>query len=194
MILAPHRLLRFVLLSCAGVALGGAPSTVHAQEKDTTALEVKAFRVPGDEPGFELNRPAYVAVFELRPGDGVAQLYPDNTDGSRTTSARGRTYLQAGRAHYNRQVSRAQFNYAPTSSFGTDQLRTGRTILVIASDRPLRVGAPAATAQTLRRIERLRTLRSGRILLEDLLAVIEAVKPQDAGAEVASDSMELPPG
>jgi hypothetical protein len=161
---------------------------------DSLALKVTVFRVPGDEPGFELNRAAYVAVFEVRPGDGVAQLFPDNTEGARVTSPIGRTYLQAGRAHYNRQVSQSQNNYAPTSSFGTERLRTSRTILVVASDRPLRVGAPASTATVLRRIERLRTLRSGRVLVEDLLAIVEAVRPADAGAEVVSDVLEMPPG
>ncbi len=161
---------------------------------DSLALTVKIVRVPGDEPAFELSRLAYVAVFEVRPGDGVSQLFPDNTDGARTTSPKGRTYLQAGRVGYNRQASRSQTNYAPTSNFGTDQLRTSRTILIVASDRPLRVSGPNATAQMLRRIERLRTLRSGRVLIDDLLAIIAAVRPEDSTAEVATDSMELPPG
>ena len=161
---------------------------------DSLALKVAAFRVPGDEPGFELNRAAYVAVFEVRPGDGVAQLFPDNTEGARVTSPVGRTYLQAGRTHYNRQVSQSQNNFAPTTTFGTDRLRTSRMILVVASDRPLRVGAPASTANVLRRIERLRSLRSGRVLAEDLLAIIEAVRPEDSSAELVNDVLELPPG
>lgn len=161
---------------------------------DSLALAIKIFRVPGDEPGFELNRAAYVAVFEIRPGDGVAQLFPDNTEASRVTSPKGRTYLVSGRTHYNRQASQSQNNFAPTANFGTDRLRSSRTILVVASDRPLRVGAPASTANVLRRIERLRTLRSGRVLIEDLLAIVDAVRPEDPGAELATDSLELPPG
>ncbi len=160
---------------------------------DSTALAIKIFRVPGDEPGFELNRAAYVAVFEVRPGEGVAQLYPDNTEGSRVTSPKGRTFLLSGRVHYNRQSSQSQNNYAPTASSGTDRLRTSRTILVVASDRPLRVGAPTSTGNVLRRIERLRSLRSGRVAIDDLLAIIEAVRPEDPGAELATDTLEVPP-
>ena len=179
-------------LSCGLIA--GPPSSALAQRPDSLDLAVKVFRVPGDEPGFELNRPAYVAVFEIRPGVGIAQLYPDHSEGSRTTAAKGRTYLQASRARYNRAASQSQFDNGPVSSFGVDQLRTMRTILVVASDRPLRVAGPAATSALLRRVERLRTLRSGRVLMADLLAIVEAVKPEDAGAEVVTDVMEVPPG
>lgn len=182
------------MLIAAAILAGASAHPARAQGPDSLALKVEIFRVPGDEPGFELNRAAYVAVFEIRAGEGVAQLFPDNTEGSRVTSPKGRTYLIAGRTHYNRQASQGQYNYAPTASSGIDRLRTGRTILVIASDRPLRVGAPASTASVLRRVERLRSLRTGRVLLEDLAALVEAVKPLDSGAEVATDTLELPPG
>lgn len=111
-----------ILPRLALLVLGAAPlGVLHGQSStaagtsaaalpDSLALAVMIFRVPGDEPGFELNRAAYVAVFEVRPGEGVAQLFPDNTEGSRGTFAKGRTFLLSGRVHYNRQSSQSQKN------------------------------------------------------------------------------------
>jgi hypothetical protein len=172
------------------VALGA--QAREGSARDTAALDVKAFRVPGDEPGFELNRTAFVAVFELRAGEGVSQLFPDNAEAARTSVVAGRTYLMAQRVRYNREVSRSQ-NHYQSSGYGLDALRSGRTVLVVASDRPLRVAGPAATSQLLRRVERLRSLRGGRVLPEDLMALIDAIKPEDPQAELVSDVLELPP-
>lgn len=188
------RCLPLLALATAGVLLAAPCVGVAAQASDSLALSVSLFRVAGDEPGFELNRAAYVAIFEVRPGEGVAQLFPDNTEMSRTSLPKGRSYLQGSRAQYNRQISRAQYNYAPQGSSGIDVLRTPRTILIVASDRPLRVAGPASTAATLRRVERLRSLRTGRVTMEDLMAIIEAVRPEAAGAELVTDVLELGPG
>lgn len=79
-------------------------------------------------PLFHVNRPAYVAMFYIAPGQGVSMLYPGFGSGSLT----GRVF--AGSHFANNRVNNA-WQYVPTRA----SMNGPRYYFLIASDRPLNV-------------------------------------------------------
>ena len=168
-------------------------ATVGTPVADSSTLEVSLRRNSNDEPVFELNRPAYVAIFELRTGHGVTQIFPGSLDQARTSGRAGKNYVSAAEVAWNRANSRSATDPGPQGATGASRLRSTRVWLIVASDRPLRVSGPAGTSTALRRVDRLRALTGGTITTQDLEAVLAIVRPAEAKAEVATDVLELPP-
>ena len=178
-----------------GVAVAQAQSSamVGTPVADSTTLEVSLHRNSNDEPVFELNRPAYVAIFELRTGYGVTQIFPGSLDQARTSARAGKNYVSSAEVAWNRANSRAATDPGPRGALGVSRLRSTRVWLIVASDRPLQVSGPAGTSTALRRVDRLRALTGGTITTHDLEAVLAIVRPAEAKAEVVTDVLELPP-
>lgn len=79
--------------------------------------------------GFHVNRPAYVALFEVFPGRGTSLVYPGGAYGSATHLVSG------GRIAVTRHAAWGRMNYRPASSFAG--AGTPVFYFLIASDRPL---------------------------------------------------------
>lgn len=187
-------LLAAASLAAAGPARGQSSAVVGTPGSDSSTLEVTLRRNANDEPSFEVNRPAYVGIFELRTGVGVTQLYPGSLDQARISARAGRTYLSAAEVAWNRRSSTSTSDVGPRPSSGMTRLRSNRVWLIVVSDRPLNVSSPSGTATTLRSVDRLRTLSGATITTKDIEAVVAVVRPKEAKAEVATDLLEVPPG
>lgn len=195
-----RRLFMVAVVAAAAIVASARPSgaqssaVVGTPRADSTTLEVTLSRNANDEPSFEVNRPAYVGIFELRTGVGVTQLYPGSLDQARVSARAGRTYLSAAEVAWNRRSSTSAADAGPRPSTGMTRLRSNRVWLIVVSDRPLNISSPSGTATALRSVDRLRTLTGATITEKDIEAVVAIVRPKDAKAEVATDLLEVPPG
>ncbi|MBI2795103.1 MAG: hypothetical protein HYX65_00170 [Gemmatimonadetes bacterium] len=189
-----HALSLGLVLALAMPAGAQVAAVVGAQRPDSSTLEVTLRRNSNDEPSFELNRPAYVGIFELRTGVGVTHLYPGSLDQARTSSRAGSTFVSAAEAAWNRRNSTSSTDPGPRPMTGVSRLRSNRVWLIVASDRPLNISSPSATSTSLRSVDRLRTLTAATITEADVQAVLAIVRPKDPKAEVATDLLAVPPG
>src|SRR5512132_3188344 len=70
-------------LSGAACAAGRTPAVTTTVDRSTAEggpLEARLYSAVDQTVRFALNRPAYVAVFELVPGQGVSLVYPASFD------------------------------------------------------------------------------------------------------------------
>ncbi len=135
------------LLSCSALALTlsacalpGASSSYGYAGPEARYQPLRARIVPHGNLAVQLNRPAYVAVFEILPGRGVGLVYP--------TSGQGDSYRSSGFLPLWRPNNFYQASYLPDVSGYTAQ--APRYFLLIASDQPLRVSQFARSPMALR--------------------------------------------
>ena len=195
---------RCVALTLLVAAVCAIPA--RAQEKSTRVLAVTLVRVTGDEPVVVVDRPAYIAVFEMVPGAGIAQLYPLTRSEIEDPVDAGMQVLLPGRSDMSRRVSfaasRAFAPWAPAwlmaASARPDPMegpRSGgiRHVVAIASDRPLRVSRPdstiAALHATMRSLWRPTTFAADDA---DLVALVARIRPELENAEVDVAVLTLP--
>jgi hypothetical protein len=128
------------------------------------------------------SRPAYVAIFEIVPGQGVGLLYPAFSE--------ERSYLHGGTHSLWLSRSRSYYSHFLASHPSTDDMP--RYLYMIASDAPLRlsrfVRAPGALRSTLG-LSRFSAFNPYSVM-EDLEAL---VVPRGSGHEWASDVYVLWP-
>ncbi len=163
----------------AGFESGGSASRQHA-------LRVRLSDLGGDLR-VELNRRAHIAVFQVLPGEGVALVSPfgprEIVNSGYTTVA---TRFEANRFWRYDDIARRQFtSYGP---FGTQSGLYGRSaymagprhLLVVASDRPLRISRFTNSRGMLRRVMGTAsyTSLSSRQVMDDLLATILEPQPE----------------
>ncbi len=92
--------------------------------------------------GFQLNRPAYVAIFEVMPGRGTSLVYPYPGSG------RSSGYAFSGRAHLGSQRFAGRDIYLPT--YGHGVLQGPTFYLLIASEQPMNLDRLGAYGMGLR--------------------------------------------
>ncbi len=190
--------------SVGALVLVAAPS--HAQAPAPTAPEVRLELSATDEPSLFLDRPGYVAVFEFVAGRGVAQLYPLTRFEPAMRLDQGYRQLSPARADMARRLSyrasaairsftpgaigdlaSAPAPWAPAAR----RFLPGRTVVAVASDRPLRVGAPHETLSRLHLgMPTLWTPATFESTTDDLDALVETLR--EPGAAVAVSLMDLP--
>lgn len=95
------------------------------------ALGARILPRPSNQFSVQLNRPAYVAVFEILPGQGVGLLYP-RYDGENA-------YLPAGYSYLDVTQGRLSYEWYSASLRGRYARNTPRFYFLVASKRPLRV-------------------------------------------------------
>lgn len=159
-----------------------------------------------EEPQLFLDRPGYVAVFEFVTGRGVAQLYPLTRFEPTMRLDQGYRQLSPARADMARRLSyraSAAIRTFTPGRFGdlatapapwapaARRFLPGRTVVAVASDRPLRVGAPHETLSRLHLgMPTLWTPASFESTTDDLDALVETISAP--GSAVSVSLMELP--
>ncbi|HEX8360662.1 MAG TPA: hypothetical protein VF613_11155 [Longimicrobium sp.] len=201
------------LSACATAGVDGVTPLRPGFESGGTSSREHALRVRltdlGGDLRVQLNRRAHVAVFQVLPGEGVALVSPF---GVRETLSSGHTTVatrfEASRFWRYDDAFRRQFtSYGP---FGTQSALFGRAsylagprhLLVVASDRPLRVARFAAARGMLRRVMGTAsyTSQSSRQVMDDLLATVLEPQPESSwDADVLTiwplnDDLRLPGG
>ncbi len=130
------------LLSACAAQPAYTPSDPYPVESGySTPIRARIVDVTG-QISITTNRPAYVAVFEVVPGEGVGLLYP---------AYRGeRNYLSSGYSTLMISQSRSYYSYFQARPANR---RAVRYLYLIASDTPLRlsqlVGQPGALRRSL---------------------------------------------
>jgi hypothetical protein len=202
------------LSACATAGGGEAPGTLRpgfesgGVSSRNHALRVRLADINGDLR-VELNRRAHVAVFQVVPGEGVALVSPFSAreklhSGFSTVVTR----FENTRFYRYDDALRRQFtSYGPLGTqsgmFGMGSHMTGpRHLLVVASDRPLRISRFTSSRGMLRRAigTMSYTSLSSRRVMDDLLATVLEPQPESSwDADVltvwpANDAVRLPRG
>jgi hypothetical protein len=127
------------LSACVGPAYGprggGGRYDQRASERwyDREDLPLAARITPRGNSDFtvDLNRPAYVAVFEILPGQGVGLLYP--------RYEREDAYFPAGFSPLDLTGTSRDYNWYSSSLSGRYSRSEPRAYFLVASRRPLRI-------------------------------------------------------
>lgn len=155
------------------------------------------------EPLFQVNQPAYVAVFEVLPGMGVQQIYPNSAWQAQQMVQPGEYLLsrplwvdQAYRAwSRSRPMATPMYvvdgfgnvrnYYYATAWTGPMDFRPGRTLLMVASRQPLRqVSSPMAASNWLQRTIGFQSVANSLYAPPAMLdQIVEAVTPVGATAD-----------
>lgn len=136
--------------------------------------------------------PSYLAVFELIPNQGIAQIFPTRAADAAVPIAAGTFPLDEGQAAVARVVSLAAAARAGTAN-GNRGLAPVRHVIVLAANEPLRVGDPTDIATVMKaEIPGLRTPRRWTPEESDLVALVARVRPVSAGAAVTVELTSLP--
>ncbi|MFL5575922.1 MAG: hypothetical protein ACJ79S_08150, partial [Gemmatimonadaceae bacterium] len=170
------------LAACAGRTPAPAASPGSANDGP---VAIRLFPPHGRTVSFSLNRPAYVAVFEVVPGQGVSLLYPAayQYDPARPSDAGLNVALLApfnlGRTFYLASSSRAS---AARPSF----------LYAIASESPLDIDEILRRPSELR--SRIGVQAFARMLPDELMELIDrAVVPAQPDEAWATDDVVLWP-
>jgi hypothetical protein len=189
----------------AGLGAVWVPRSVRAQSAtertpvvagvpDSTRERSRA-RVFVDADGRSVLRvvvPSYLAVFELIPNQGIAQIFPTRAADAAVPIAAGNFPLDEGQAAVARVVSLAAAARAGTAN-GNRGLAPVRHVVVLAANEPLRVGDPTDIATVMKaEIPGLRTPRRWSPEESDLVALVARVRPVSAGAAVTVELISLP--
>lgn len=137
---------------------------------DDRSVPLEARIVPdGSWFGVEMNRPAYVALFEILPGRGVAMVYP--TNGQRDE------FYPAGYSAF-RIPSTRRYDWYDTGYNGRYLDDEPRYVFLVASRRPLRVSRFIESQGSLRTVLGYSsyTAMNYRTVMNDLVDII--VPPQ----------------
>ncbi|MBI3791261.1 MAG: hypothetical protein HY275_10335 [Gemmatimonadetes bacterium] len=180
--------------SAASAQSAAERSTVTTSAADSTTERSRA-RVHVNEAGQPELRvvvPSYLAVFELIPQRGIAQIYPMRADEAAVPIAAGRFPLDERRVAFARVIS-----LAAAGGGGSVRMDHGfvpaRHVVVVAANEPLRIGVPTDIATTMaEEIPGLRDVRSWTPEESDLVALVARVRPASAGAAVTVDLLSLP--
>ena len=140
---------------------------------DDTSIPLAARIVPdGSWFGIQLNRPAYVAVFEILPGRGVAMVYP--------TYGREDAFFPHGYSALRTPNAR-RYDWYDVSYSGRYQGSEPRFYFLVASRRPLRVSRFERSPGSLRSVlgySAYSTLNY-RTVMNDLVNVIVPPQSED---------------
>ena len=130
-----------LVLSASACAMPYSSGTYSPEAHNHRPLRARI--VAHNNLAVQLNRPAYVAVFEILPGRGVGLVYP--------TVGRADGFMSSGYIPLWRPSNFYQASYLPDAFGYTAQ--GPRYLLLIASDQPLRVerfvSSPMALRSTL---------------------------------------------
>src|SRR4051812_24281024 len=146
---------------------------------DDASQPIKARIVPdGNWFGVELNRPAYVAVFEILPGRGVGMVYPQ----TERTSSYGRSdaFRPAGFSSLRTPTTRRYdwYDLSRTSRYASDE---PTYYFLVASRQPLRISRFQRSPDALRTVlgyNAYITLNY-RNVMDDLVEAIVPGQPDD---------------
>lgn len=127
-----------LVLSTSACALPYSSGTYSPEGRNYQPLRARI--VTHDNLAVRLNRPAYVAVFEILPGRGVGLVYP--------TAGQADGFMSGGFIPLWRPSNFYQASYLPDAFGYTAQ--APRYLLLIASDEPLRVERFARSPMALR--------------------------------------------
>jgi hypothetical protein len=194
--------LRLALIACAmrAMPLAAQSSMPAPPEKAEPRAQLRSNAL-GD-PQVDIFKPSYVTVFEVVPYGGIAQLYPISVAEGMELLKDGLLTLSASRTAEARRSS-AQGVRLVSSGMGTNVGQGGRTrasgmrprsMVLIASDRPFRVGAPNVTLGQL--ALEMTGLRVPRVFVgedEDIAKLVARVRPLSPEADVTVDVLALPP-
>lgn len=179
-----------------------AACTVGAAAQVARPLEA-SLRHGTSEPSFFVDQPAYVAVFEVIPGQGVQQLFPRTTSQAAKPVEPGEYLLSRP---FRSQYRYYGWNYAmpyarpmwmvdnqgriisyyyttgwtgTEAGWGASSLAPTRTLLLVASRRPLRqVGSPDAAQHWLQQALGFRAISSTVIAPDAFLTdIVDAIMP-----------------
>lgn len=116
---------------------GSAPARepVRAPEP-LTPLEVTLAPPVNGRLYIQTNRPAYVAIFEIVPGQGVTLLQPANTR-QRTVTYSGMNWVEGQWSTPVRGTSASRGRRGPVLQASSSSTQRSRYIYALASDRPL---------------------------------------------------------
>jgi hypothetical protein len=194
--------LALAVASLGVLALVARPTHAQANVGPGVRLELGTT----EEPQLFLDRPGYVAVFEFVTGRGVAQLYPLTRFEPTMRLDQGYRQLSPARADMARRLSyraSAAIRTFTPGRFGdlatapapwapaARRFLPGRTVVAVASDRPLLVGAPHETLSRLHLgMPTLWTPASFESTTDDLDALVETIRAP--GSAVSVTLMELP--
>jgi hypothetical protein len=169
------------LTACATAGGGGSAPSPYSSSSTRASSSSEPMRVRlhenfGEGLVLQLNRPAYTAVFQIVPGQGVALVYPDI--GQRAMYNAGQTRLMPSIA--SNRFWRYDNVYQVKSSFASNVADGPRHLLVIASERPLQTSR--FRGGMLRRVmgtSSYTTMNSRRVV-DDLLAVVVPPQPDES--------------
>ncbi|HEY0153670.1 MAG TPA: hypothetical protein VGB92_16800 [Longimicrobium sp.] len=167
------------LTACATSSGGGSVPSPYSGTRASSSSEpmrVRLYENFGDGLVLQLNRPAYTAVFQIIPGQGVALVYPDL--GQRTVYNAGETRLMPSIA--SNRFWRYDNAYNNAYSFASGVHQGPRHLLVIASEHPLQTSR--FRGGMLRRVmgtSSYTTMNSRRVV-DDLLAVVVPPQPDES--------------
>ena len=169
-----------------------------------TTLEARLLYNGYGAPSFEINKPAYVALFEVNTTQ-VIQLYPSRVGQLHQLIGEGRTFFSPQDLAFVRRVNTGfwydpfQLQYAAYSAYGMNGRylpvfygRERRALFLVGSTEPLDLGAPL-TSQA--RINRALAAQGHHFDLSresGLDALVALVAPTRAGGEVVSDFQFFP--
>ncbi len=193
---------QLALIACAMQAMPlSAQSSMRAPPptaEPRAELRSNAF---GD-PQIAIFKPSYVAVFEVVPYGGIAQLYPLSAAEGAQLVKDAQLTLSASRTREARRAS-ARGVRLVSSGMGTSATRGGRahaselrprSMVLIASDQPIRVSSPDVTMGQL--AQQMTGLRVPRVFVgedEDIAKLVARVRPVGQDADVTVDILALPP-
>ncbi|HEX8210679.1 MAG TPA: hypothetical protein VF584_10925 [Longimicrobium sp.] len=169
------------LTACATASGGGSAPSPYSHNGTRASSSSEPMRVRlhenfGDGLVLQLNRPAYTAVFQIVPGQGVALVYPDI--GQRAMYNAGQTRLTPSVA--SNRFWRYDNAYNNAYSFASSIHQGPRHLLVIASERPLQTSR--FRGGMLRRVMGTSsyTTTNSRRVVDDLLAVVVPPQPDES--------------
>ena len=194
--------LRLALIACAlrATPLAAQSSMPEPPSKAEPRAELRSNAL-GD-PQVVIFKSSYVTVFEVIPYGGIAQLYPLSVaegaelleDGTLTLSASRTAEARRASARGVRLVSSGMGTGAEHGGRSRASSMRPRSMVLLASDRPFRVGAPNVTLGQL--ALEMTGLRVPRVFVgedEDIAKLVARVRPLSPEADITVDVLALPP-
>lgn len=198
-------LLPVAALSACATTGAPTPAVPEARVARAEPLRVRALD-QRDGLWVRLNRPAYTAIFQIVPGEGVALISPDFGERSLLQPGSNRI-LPAYFSSRSGRFWRYDDFQARRYSFASSALTIGpRHLMVVASERPLVLGRFSGAPGLLRRVlgtARYTSQNSQRVMDDVLAAVVPAqgddswdvdvvtVWPDDGGARLPAGQLYL---
>lgn len=184
------RLMRISAVLAIVPAVLAAQETARVDAPQPGALEAEVHYATGGDAWFSTNKPAYVALFDVSRG-GVAQLYP--TFSAQAAELSGTSVRVELRSPAALNGGPFASSLVPLTSPAASMNAAGwpHTLLLVASTKPLRISnswsSNIAINNDLVREHHWNDLDTDA----GVAAVVELVRPQDWGAEVATDEVAL---
>ncbi len=186
------------LALCAAIL---SATAAHAQLPSAAVPRARLSATALGAPEVQVLQPSHVAVFEVQPFGGIVQLYPTSRGEAFTTTAvaqlplAGAALLEARRASHRGLALVAGGMGTAGAPVGAD-VRTlrPRTLVLLASDQPLRVSGPFETlARLAGEMPALRTPQVFGGEDADIADLVARVRPVGRDAEVTLDILSLAP-